>query len=54
MIRLGAYRKGAEPAVDESIDYHDAIESFLAQKPHESCTLQDGYQQLAKMLTKRG
>jgi flagellum-specific ATP synthase len=50
MIRLGAYRKGADPDVDEAIAYHDALENFLAQKPTERSTLAEGYQQLAEVL----
>ncbi len=51
MIRLGAYRKGADPVVDEAIAYHAPLEQFLAQKPHERCTLAEGYRMLTKVLT---
>ena len=50
MIRLGAYRKGADAGVDESIDYHDKLEDFLRQKPLERSTLAEGYAALAKVL----
>lgn len=50
MIRLGAYRKGADAAVDEAIRYHEPLEAFLAQKPEERSTLADGYAALAKVL----
>lgn len=30
MIRLGAYRPGSDPAVDEAIHYHDALERFMS------------------------
>lgn len=50
MIRLGAYRKGADPDVDEAIAYRDALENFLAQKPTERSTLAEGYRQLAEVL----
>ena len=50
MIRLGAYRRGADPAVDEAIAYRDALESFLSQKPDERCPLTEGYAQLGKVL----
>lgn len=50
MIRLGAYRKGADPEVDEAIAYHEALEKFLSQKPSERSTLTEGYKQLADVL----
>ena len=31
LIRLGAYRRGSNAAVDEAIHYHESLESFLAQ-----------------------
>ncbi len=50
MIRLGAYRAGSDPQVDEAIRYHPALEAFLAQDPTTSCTLEEGYTQLANIL----
>ncbi|MCD6035792.1 MAG: fliI [Rickettsiales bacterium] len=50
MIRLGAYRKGADPKVDEAINYYPALEKFLAQNPKEQSTLEAGYEQLAEIL----
>jgi flagellum-specific ATP synthase len=50
MIRLGAYRKGADPKVDEAINYYPALEKFLAQNPKEQSTLEAGYEQLAGIL----
>lgn len=47
LIRLGAYRKGSDVAVDEAIRYHDALEAFLSQNKNESFTLDDSYTQLA-------
>ena len=31
MIRIGAYRRGANAEVDQAIDFHARFESFLAQ-----------------------
>ena len=31
LIRLGAYRPGSSPEVDEAIGLHPALEAFLAQ-----------------------
>lgn len=50
MIRLGAYRKGSDPTVDEAIHYFTKIDEFLAQSPSESSTIQQGYDQLAEIL----
>src|SRR3546814_12665521 len=43
MIRLGAYRRGSDPQVDESIKYHDALEAFLSQDKDDQAELNDGY-----------
>jgi flagellum-specific ATP synthase len=50
MIRLGAYRAGADPAVDEAIRHHAALEAFLSQGKTERSTLPEGYAQLAQVL----
>ncbi len=50
MIRLGAYRRGSDPQIDEAIDYHDQLERFLAQNIDESCSLGEGYEQLREIL----
>ena len=50
MIRLGAYRKGADPQVDEAIKFNPALEGFLAQGKGEVVRLDDCYAQLAEVL----
>ena len=50
LIRLGAYRKGANPEVDEAIHYHAPLEQFLAQAKSENTDLAGGYAALAKIL----
>ncbi len=50
LIRLGAYRKGSDPNVDEAIMRFDALESFLNQQKNEHTSLEDGYLQLANLL----
>lgn len=52
MIRLGAYRAGSDPAVDEAIHYQPALERFLAQEKTESSDLEQGYAELAAILDK--
>lgn len=50
LIRLGAYRHGADEKVDNAIKYYDVLENFLRQKPKEQSNLADGYAELAKIL----
>jgi len=50
LIRLGAYKRGSDPKVDTAIALYPALEKFLAQKPREHTTLEEGYQQLAAVL----
>jgi flagellum-specific ATP synthase len=50
MIRLGAYRRGSDPLVDEAIRYFPDLEKFMAQSKDERCLLADGYKGLAAIL----
>jgi flagellum-specific ATP synthase len=50
LIRLGAYRPGSSPEVDEAIGLHPALEAFLGQDKAESTGLADGYQRLAHIV----
>lgn len=50
MIRLGAYRKGADPKIDEAIKYYAPIEQFLSQHRDDRTSLADGYAALARIL----
>jgi flagellum-specific ATP synthase len=50
LIRLGAYRAGTSPEVDEAIRLHKPIEAFLAQGKEEATSLADGYRRLAQIL----
>lgn len=49
MIRLGAYRRGSDPTIDEAIFYQPALDAFLSQGKDESSLLGDGYEQLAEI-----
>jgi len=51
LIRLGAYRAGSSPEVDEAIRLHEPLEAFLRQAKDEKSALDDGYRQLAQILT---
>ncbi len=43
IIRLGAYRPGSSPEVDEAIALFPAFERFLSQRKEENTSLADGY-----------
>jgi flagellum-specific ATP synthase len=50
LIRLGAYKRGSDPKVDEAIRRYPLIEAFLAQPKDERADLASGYDQLAALL----
>src|SRR5436189_1890382 len=51
LIRLGAYRAGSSPEVDEAIRLHEPREAFLRQATDEKPSLGDGDRQLRPVLT---
>jgi flagellum-specific ATP synthase len=51
LIRLGAYRAGTSPEVDEAIRLHKPLEAFLAQGKEEATSLAQGYQRLVQIMT---
>jgi flagellum-specific ATP synthase len=50
LIRLGAYRVGTSPEVDEAIRLHKPLEDFLAQGKEEATSLAEGYRRLDEIL----
>jgi flagellum-specific ATP synthase len=50
LIRLGAYRRGSDPSVDEAIALHEPLEAFQRQAVDERTSLEDGYRELARIL----
>jgi flagellum-specific ATP synthase len=54
MIRLGAYRRGSDPQVDEAIRFNPALEHFLRQGKDERSDLAHGYAELAAILSEAG
>lgn len=50
LIRLGAYRKGSDPEVDEAIQLYPQIEDFLRQQKDEYTNVEDGFQRLATIV----
>ena len=47
MIRIGAYKKGSDSNVDIAVQYHDRLDAFISQKPHEYEDLDSSYAKLA-------
>jgi flagellum-specific ATP synthase len=50
LIRLGAYRPGSNPEVDEALHIYPRIEAFLGQAKIEPTDLETGYALLAEAL----
>jgi flagellum-specific ATP synthase len=50
LIRLGAYRPGSSPEVDEVIGLHKPLEDFLSQIKEESTSMAKGYARLETIL----
>jgi flagellum-specific ATP synthase len=50
LIRLGAYRTGSSPEVDEAIRLHEPLEDFLRQMKEDASSLEQGYQRLEQIL----
>ncbi len=51
LIRLGAYRRGSDPRIDEAIRHYPALEAFLSQRKGERADFASGYARLAAILT---
>jgi flagellum-specific ATP synthase len=50
LIRIGAYRAGADPQVDRAIQLNPALEAFLTQDKDEATSLPDSFEGLARIL----
>ncbi|RED53586.1 flagellar protein export ATPase FliI [Aestuariispira insulae] len=50
LIRLGAYRRGSDPLVDEAIHFFPMIDGFVGQGVNERSELEQGYQELSDIL----
>lgn len=50
LIRLGAYRSGSDPAVDEAVTLNGPLEAFLSQNMDDRTPLDVGYAILAEIL----
>lgn len=50
MIRLGAYKKGSDPEVDQSIGYYNKLEEFFNQRPTEACPMKESFDRLGDIV----
>src|SRR6185503_18419805 len=50
LIRLGAYKAGTNPEMDNAVALHPKLEAFLAQRKDERADLATGYQSLSSIL----
>jgi len=50
LIRLGAYKAGTNPEVDEAVRLYPQLEAFLAQSKTERVTLSQGYDALSTIM----
>ena len=53
LIRIGAYKRSADSAVDAAIDYYPLLESFLAQARDERTSIEEGFAALDAILRGR-
>jgi flagellum-specific ATP synthase len=50
LIRLGAYRRGSDAAVDEALVLYPQIEEFLRQNKDDQTTIDEGFERMARIL----
>lgn len=50
LISVGAYNRGADPRVDEAIDYHPRLLEFLRQDMHQAVPYAESLRQLGALL----
>jgi flagellum-specific ATP synthase len=50
LIRLGAYKAGTNPEVDNAVRLYPALEAFLSQGKNEPASLSQGYDALAQIM----
>jgi flagellum-specific ATP synthase len=50
LIRIGAYRQGADPDVDRAIQLNPSLEAFLSQSPDEATSLESSFAALSQIL----
>jgi flagellum-specific ATP synthase len=50
LIRLGAYRRGADEATDRAIELAEPLEAFLTQAKNERTTFEETFQRLSEII----
>ncbi len=50
LVRLGAYRRGADPLTDRAIDLSGPLEEFLSQGKHERTTFEETFAMLGGVM----
>jgi flagellum-specific ATP synthase len=50
LINIGAYKRGSNKRIDTAIDRHDAIASFLKQRPEEAASLPETRKKLLELV----
>ncbi|MDX5330516.1 MAG: flagellum-specific ATP synthase FliI, partial [Caulobacteraceae bacterium] len=50
LIRIGAYRAGSDPQVDQAIALNPALEAFLSQDKDDASSLDQSFAALAQIL----
>ena len=50
LIRIGAYRAGADPLIDRAIDLNPALERFLGQDKDDATSLEASFDGLDDIL----
>ena len=50
LIRLGAYKAGTNPEVDNAVRLYPQLEAFLSQKKDECAVLAEGYDALSAIM----
>ena len=54
LVRIGAYRRGADPEVDAAVDFHPRLEAFLRQTRDDRTPARDAFADLAARLAATG
>jgi flagellum-specific ATP synthase len=50
LIRIGAYKRGSDAAIDEAIHYYPLLEKFLTQRVDQHVDMAASYAELASVL----
>ncbi len=52
LINIGAYAKGSNPKIDESIKRIESYRKFLKQQEHDHCTFEDSLSRLSTVVSR--